>query len=124
MSGELEFIRLTDENFAKEVLEHPGPVLVEFTKKAYGGHYIVATTMQEILRNYHNKIKIARLDVDLAVETAKHFRIREIPTVLFFRDGVVVAYLIGIFRKKDIMAKLQAVVGHKQNNAGEAADQP
>jgi thioredoxin-like negative regulator of GroEL len=62
--------------------------------------------------------------VDLAVETAKHFRIREIPTVLFFRDGVVVAYLIGIFRKKDIVAKLQAVVGRALNSAGETADQP
>ena len=121
MSGEVEFIRLTDENFKTEVLEHSGPVLVEFTKKAYGGHFIVATTMYEILRDYHDKIKITRLDVDQAVETAGRYRIHEIPTVLFFRAGVVVAYLIGIFRKRDILAKLQAVLEQDVKDTGSAA---
>jgi thioredoxin 1 len=100
MTDELECIQLTDENFANEVLDYSGPVLVEFTKESHAGHHIIAPMMQEVIRDYRGRLKVSKLDVNQAKETAQHYRIREIPTVLFFRKGVVVAYLIGTFRKK------------------------
>lgn len=110
MTDELEFILLTDENFATEVLDYSGPGLVVFTKESYAGHHIIAPMMQEVIHNYRGRIKVSKLDVDLAKETAQHYRIREIPTVLFFQKGVVVAYLIGTFRKKELKVRLQMLL--------------
>jgi len=109
MTDELGFIQLTDENFAEEVLNHDGPVLVKFTRESYAGHHIIAPMIQEVLREYHGKVKAGTLDVAQSKETARHYRIREIPTVLFFRRGVVVAYLIGTFRKKDLKVRMQVL---------------
>jgi len=113
MTNELEFVPLTDDNFKKEVLEHSGPVLVVFTKESYAGHHIIAPMMQEVIRDYRGRLKVLMLDVDQAKETAQHYRIREIPTVLFFRKGVVVAYLIGTFRKKELKVRLQVLLEQK-----------
>jgi thioredoxin 1 len=113
MSNELECVQLTDDNFKMEVLESSEPVLVEFTKESYAGHHIIAPMMQEVIRDYRDRVKVSTLDVDQAKETARHYRIREIPTVLFFRKGVVVAYLIGIFRKKELTVRLQLLLEQK-----------
>lgn len=110
MTNELECIQLTDDNFSKEVLEHSGPVLVEFTRDSHAGHHIIAPMMQEVIRDYRGRIKVTILDADQARETAQHYRIREFPTVLFFRKGVVVAYLIGTFRKKELKVRLQLLL--------------
>jgi len=107
MKQEINYTQLTDENFRKEVLDYSGPVLVKFTKKSYGGLHIIAPVMTEVLHEYKEKIKLGNLDVEISNQTARQYRIREIPTVLFFRNGLVVDYLIGTFRKKELKSILQ-----------------
>jgi thioredoxin 1 len=110
MKQEINYTQLTDENFRKEVLDYSGLVLVKFTKESYGGLHIIAPMMKEVLYDYKEKIKVGKLDVEISNRIANQYRIREIPTVLFFRNGLVVDYLIGTFRKKELRAVLQTLL--------------
>jgi thioredoxin 1 len=111
MNQDIRYTMLTDENFEREVLKHPDLVLVEFTKESYGSVHIIAPIVAKVLSDYSGKLKVGRLDIDAACATAAHYRIHEIPTLLFFRNGVVVEDLVGTFRRKELSVKLQALLG-------------
>jgi thioredoxin 1 len=111
MNQEVDFTPLTEKNFQKEVLDHPGSVLVLFTKDSYGGHHIIAKVMKEVLPEFRSRVKFAKFEVDQSGLPVEEYRIREIPTVLLFRNGVVVDYLSGTFRKKRLRNALEALSG-------------
>lgn len=107
MSKSYVYTSLTDGNFSKEVIECPEPVLVVFTHESSGNLQIVFPVLDQVLPKYAEKIKIGYIDTGHAEETASQYRIREIPTLLFFKGGIVVDFLIGLFRKKDLASRLQ-----------------
>ena len=95
-------VDVTDTTFTQEVLSFPGPVLVDCWAAWCGPCRAVAPILDELASKYAGKIRIAKLNVDENTVTAAHYEIRNIPTMLLFKDGKLVNSLLGALPKETI----------------------
>ena len=110
MSNNSKYITLTDENFREEVLESKEPVVVDFWAEWCAPCHMIAPAIEEIAEEYKGNAKIGKLDVDSNTNTAAHYGIRSIPTLLFFNEGKIVQQVIGVESKKEITDKIDALL--------------
>ncbi len=101
---------LNDTNFEQEVLQHPGPVMVDFWATWCGPCRMLAPVVEEIAKEYAGKVKVCKLNVDEGPDTSSKFRITSIPTLIFFKDGKVVAQTVGLQSKAALQEKLNALL--------------
>ena len=99
-------IELTDATFESLVLKSDKPVLVDFWAVWCGPCRMVGPIVQEIGEEYGDKVVVGKLDVDHNPETARNFGIRNIPTLLFFKNGEVVDKQVGAVPKQKLTEKL------------------
>jgi thioredoxin 1 len=102
-------VTVTSENFDKEVLQSPKPVLVDFWAEWCGPCKMLAPALDELATEYEGKAKIAKINVDDHQDLAVRYRINSIPTLLFFKNGQIVDQVVGMKSKKDLKAKLDQV---------------
>ena len=86
---------VTDESFRQDVLEAPGPVLVDFWAEWCGPCKAVAPILDELAKDYAGKLTVAKMDIDENPMTPNEYAVRGIPTMLLFRDGKVVDTKVG-----------------------------
>ncbi|MFA5620216.1 MAG: thioredoxin [Weeksellaceae bacterium] len=103
-------IEVTDDSFAKEVLESGKPAMVDFWAVWCGPCRMVAPTVEEISNEYGDQAVIAKVDVDNNQRIAAEYGIRNIPTILFFKDGQVVDKVVGVAPKSQLEQKLKAIM--------------
>lgn len=103
-------IEVNDTNFEELVLQSDRPVLVDFWAEWCGPCRIVGPIVEELSRDYEGKLVVTKLDVDSNPETATKFGIRNIPTILFFKDGQVVDKHVGAAPKATLSAKVNAIL--------------
>ena len=103
-------LEITDDNFASVVLKSDKPVIVDFWAVWCGPCRIVGPIVQEIGDEYSDKAVVGKLDVDNNPEAAKQFGIRNIPTILFFKNGEVVDKQVGAVPKQVLVQKLEALL--------------
>lgn len=102
MNEEKLEITLTDANFKQEVLDSELPCLVDFWAPWCGPCLMVAPVLKEIAEEYQGKLKVCKLNVDEARQTASEYGIMSIPTLLIFKDGRVINKVIGAVPKSTI----------------------
>jgi len=102
-------IAVTNENF-NEILATDKPVVVDFWATWCGPCRAIAPTVEEIAAEYEGKAVVAKCNVDEADEIGPQFRVRNIPTILFFKGGEVKDRLVGAVSKADIAAKIDALL--------------
>ena len=95
-------IHFTDENFNQEVLSSNIPVLVDFYADWCGPCKMLAPVIETLAGEYEGKVKIGKLNVDNAPDTARNYGIMSIPTLLYFKNGELVNKSIGVVSKSEI----------------------
>ena len=101
-------ITVTDETFAREVLEARGvPVLVDYWAEWCGPCRMVAPVLDELAAESNGRYRVAKLNIDENPRTAAQYNIRSIPTMLVFKDGAVVDRIVGAQPKQAIAARLR-----------------
>lgn len=103
-------VMVTDANFEEEVIKSDIPVLVDFWAEWCMPCKMIAPTLREIAEEMEGKLKIAKLNVDNAPQTAGQYGIRSIPTLLIFKSGSVAEQMIGAIPKSAIQEKINRVV--------------
>ena len=88
-------ITLTNDNFAKEVLESDIPVLVDFWAPWCGPCRMLGPVISELAGEYEGKVKVGKVNVDDEDELAMRYGVESIPTVLLFKDGEVASQSLG-----------------------------
>jgi len=101
---------LTDSNFDELVLKADKPVLVDFWAEWCGPCRVIGPIVNEIAEDYKDKIIVGKLDVDSNPGVSAKFGIRNIPTVLFFKDGQVADKQVGAVPKGNLVNKVEALL--------------
>ena len=100
-------IIITEDNFEKEVLLSDKPVLLDFWAAWCGPCRMLAPVIEEIARQYGDRIKVGKINVDEEVGLAARFGISAIPMVAVMKDGKVVNTSVGYRPKEQIEALLK-----------------
>ncbi|NMA85543.1 MAG: thioredoxin [Epulopiscium sp.] len=100
----------TDSNFEKEVLQSDMPVLVDFYADWCGPCKMLAPVIDELAKDYEGKAKIGKLNVDQNGNTASHYGVMSIPTLLVIKDGKVVDQIVGALPKQQLVQRLDAAL--------------
>lgn len=95
-------IKITRDNFQREVLEAEVPVLVDFWAAWCGPCRMLSPVISEIAAQAGEKYKVGKVNVDDEPELAAAYRIASIPTLLVFRNGKAVTSSVGVQSRDEI----------------------
>lgn len=93
-------LEITDATFEEVVLKSDKPVLVDFWAVWCGPCKMLAPVVSELSADFEGKAVVGKVDVDANQEFASKYGIRNIPTVLVFKDGEVIGRQVGVAPKK------------------------
>ena len=102
-------VKLSNENFNKEVLNSEKPVLVDFWATWCGPCKMIAPIISEISEEFNNKVKVGKVNVDEGKELAIKYGISSIPTLVIFKDGKIAKTLRGFRPKEEIKEVLNNI---------------
>lgn len=101
--------KITENNFQIEVAECKTPVLVDFWADWCGPCKSLEPILEEIAKEQAGKIKVCKVDIQDSPQLAERFCIRNIPFLLFVKDGQKVAELVGNQPKQVILNQINAL---------------
>ncbi len=102
-------LQITDAT-VDEVLQSDKLVVIDFWAEWCGPCKMVGPIIDEIGEEYKDKVVVGKLDVDNNDETTSKYGIRNIPTVLFIKNGEVVDKVVGAAPKKNFTDKIDKLV--------------
>lgn len=103
-------LEITDATFEEVVLKSDKPVLVDFWAAWCGPCRMVGPVIEEIATDYDGKAVVGKVDVDANQEFAAKYGVRNIPTVLLFKNGEVVDKQVGVAPKTTYTSKIDAAM--------------
>lgn len=93
---------VTDAAFEEHVLKSSLPVLVDFWAEWCGPCKMIGPILEEIARDYKDRLHVMKVNVDENNDTPARYNIRGIPTLLLFKDGEVAATKVGALNKSQL----------------------
>ena len=103
-------LEVNDGNFDEIVIKSDKPVVVDFWAEWCGPCRMIAPIIEELSKEYSGKALVAKCDVDTSPQVAAKFGIRNIPTILFFKDGKIADKQVGAVPKNNFVNKLNALL--------------
>jgi len=103
-------IELTDANFEELAINSDKPVVVDFWAEWCGPCRMVGPIVEELAKDYDGRAVIGKVDVDNNDEISAKFGIRNIPTILFLKNGEVVDKQVGAVQKSALAEKLDKLL--------------
>ncbi|MFZ5428777.1 MAG: thioredoxin [Bacteroidota bacterium] len=103
-------LEITDGNFEEVVMKADKPVLIDFWAVWCGPCRMIAPFVEEMAKEFDGKAIVGKVDVDSNPGVAAQFGIRNIPTVLFVKDGQIADKQVGACPKQVLVNKLNALL--------------
>ena len=103
-------INITENNFDEIVLESDKPVLLDFWAEWCGPCRMISPIIDELHNEFEGKAVIGKVNVDESASISSKYGIRNIPTLLFIKNGEVVDKHVGAVSKEDLSEKLTAIL--------------
>lgn len=104
-------ISITLDSWDKEVLQSPNLVMVDFWATWCSPCKLISPIVEELAKEYEGKIKFFKLNTDENPDIASRYKIRGIPTLMFFKNGQIVDQIVGVVPKTQLKAKLDSLLG-------------
>jgi thioredoxin 1 len=101
---------IQEEGFQSEVLDSDVPVLVDFFAPWCGPCRALAPALEGVVKTYDGRLKVVKVNVDKALQLAANHRIRDVLTLMFFKDGEVADTVVGLPQANVLRTKLDALV--------------
>jgi thioredoxin len=105
----MSVVNVSDANY-KEVLAAGQPVVLDFWAEWCGPCRMVSPIIDELAEEYAGRITVGKVNVDENDTAVAEYGIRNIPTVLFFKDGQVVDKQVGAAQKAAFVEKMNKLL--------------
>ena len=103
-------LEITDGNFEELVLKADKPALLDFWAEWCGPCRMIGPIVEELAKQYEGQAVIGKVNVDHNNGVTSQYSVRNIPTILFFKDGKVVDKQIGAVSRTVLEQKLKAIL--------------
>ncbi|MEK7309071.1 MAG: thioredoxin [Nitrospirota bacterium] len=98
------------ESWDNEVIKSPNLVMVDFWASWCGPCKMIAPTVEELAKEYAGKAKFVKVNTDENTELATRYKIRGIPTLMFFKNGEEIDRITGAVQKAPLKTKLDSLL--------------
>ncbi len=103
-------LELTDKNFKEMAVDINGVAVIDFWAEWCGPCRMIGPIIEELHHEYAGKVVVGKVDVDSNPEVSMKYGIRNIPTVLFLKDGKIVDKQVGVTTKQNFINKIEALL--------------
>lgn len=102
-------LNITNENYEAIVAESK-PLVIDFWAEWCGPCRTIAPIVEELAEEYADRVNIGKCDVDSSDDVVAVYRVRNIPTLVFIKDGQVVDKHVGAITRSDLVAKIESML--------------
>ena len=100
-------MKITNDNFEKEVLQSDKPVLLDFWASWCGPCKMVGPIVEQVAEEAAGLAKVGKINVDEEPELAQQFRVMSIPTLVVMKEGKVVQSTVGVQSKQALLSMIK-----------------
>ena len=101
---------VTDAN-SQEFMATSLPIVLDFSASWCGPCKQLAPIIDELSKEYEGRIAVAKCDIEEADDLTMEYGIRNVPTVIFIKNGQIVDKFVGSKSKGEVQAKFEALLG-------------
>jgi thioredoxin 1 len=101
---------LTDQNFDQNVLNSDIPVIVDFGADWCVPCKKIEPILHDIAKEYQGVVRVVEVNVDNFPQIAMKYGVRSVPSILFFKGGLVIDQVIGSVTKNTMLKKVQGIL--------------
>ena len=102
-------LEITDNNW-EALIKGDKPVVIDFWAEWCGPCRMIAPIVEEVAQEYEGKVVVGKVNIDNNPDITVRFGIRNIPTLLFLKDGDLVDKHVGALRKPDLVEKIDKMI--------------
>lgn len=104
-------VSVNDSNFKETVLDAGVPAVVDFWATWCGPCRMLSPIIDSLAQKFEGKVLVAKCNVDDSTDIPMQYGIRNIPTILFFKDGQLVGRSVGAVPQSELENKINSLIG-------------
>ncbi len=101
---------VNDSNFEAEVIKSSLPVLVDFWAEWCNPCKMISPMIDKMAKEYEGKLKVLKMDVDSNSNVPSALGIRSIPTLVFYKNGVMAEQVVGVVSEAQLKQVIEKVI--------------